>query len=406
MNFVFISPHFPDSYWRFCKGLKENGVTVCGIADMPYDNLPQEVKNSLSDYYCVHDLKNYDEKYRAIGYFISRHGRINFIESNNEFWMQDDARLRTDFGVTSGPDLEQVKYFRHKSLMKEKYALAGVKTARWHLIDDFDGCKKFIEEVHYPVCVKPDDGVGSAHTYKIHNDTELKLFLEQKREKDRTYIMEQFVDGELISFDGVCDSHGDVVYPTHHVFPLPIMDIVIEYTDSYYYTSKTIPADLKDAGQRVLHAFGAKSRFYHLEFFRLTHDQEGLGKKGELIGLEVNMRVPGGYTPDMIDFAYSIDIYKIWADVMAFDENRENISFPPMYCAYSGRRFDGNYVHNWNDVLNKYHDQICFCKNNPPILADGMGDYFFMAKFETLEEVNSFFEYTLERKTAAPLAKF
>ncbi len=405
MNFVFISPHFPDSYWRFCKGLKDDGVTVCGIADVPYENLPQNLKDSLSDYYCVHDLKNYDEKYRAIGYFISKHGKIDFIESNNEFWMQDDARLRTDFNVTTGPNLDQVKYFRHKSLMKEKYALAGVKTAKWKLVHSVEDSKPFIDEVHYPVIVKPDDGVGSSHTYKIKNDDELVKFFKMK-EPNRQYIMEQFIDGELISFDGVCNSKGDVVYPTHHVFPLPIMDIVIEYTDSYYYTSKDIPADLRDAGQRVLHAFGAKSRFYHLEFFRLTKDQEGLGKKGDLFGLEVNMRVPGGYTPDMINFAYSIDIYKIWADVMAYDENREKIDFPPMYCAYSGRRFNGDYVHNWDDVLSKYKDEICFAKNNPPVLADGMGDYFFMAKFNTLQEVNDFFKYTLERKTPAPLAKF
>jgi hypothetical protein len=405
MNFVFISPHFPDSYWRFCKGLKENGVCVCGVADVPYDNLPQNLKDSLSDYYCVSDLKNYEEKYRAIGYFISRHGRIDFIESNNEFWMQDDARLRTDFNVTTGPNLDLVKYWRHKSLMKERYAAAGVKTARWHLVDTIEGCKEFIKEVKYPVCVKPDDGVGSSHTYKLHNDEELLHFFDIK-EKDRQYIMEQFIDGELISLDGVCDSHGDIVYPTHHVFPLPIMNVIIEYTDSYYYTSKIIPPELKDAGQRILHAFGAKSRFYHLEFFRLTHDQEGLGKKGDLLGLEVNMRVPGGYTPDMIDFAYSIDIYKIWADVIAFDKNKEDCHYPPLYCAYSGRRFNGSYIHNWDDVLSKYKTQICFCKNNPPVLADGMGDYFFMAKFETLDEVNEFFEYTLERKGSAPLAKF
>jgi len=405
MNFVFISPHFPDSYWRFCKGLKDNGVTVCGIADVPYDSLPSCLKSSLSDYFYVHDLKNYDEKYKAIGYFISRHGRIDFIESNNEFWMQDDARLRTDFNVNSGPDLEQVRFFRHKSLMKQKYEIAGIKTAKWHIISKEEDCLEFIKEVNFPVCVKPDDGVGSSHTYKISNKEELEHFFTIK-EPDRTYIMEQFIDGELISFDGVCDSKGNVVYPTHHVFPLPIINVVVEYTDSYYYTSKTIPEDLKEAGQRVLYAFGARSRFYHLEFFRLTRDQDGLGKKGDLFGLEVNMRVPGGYTPDMIDFAYSIDIYKIWADVMAFDKNKEDVSIPPMYCAYSGRRFNGDYIHNWNDVLSKYKKEICFAKNNPPILADGMGDYFFMAKFDTLDEVNGFFTYTLGRKSAAKLAAF
>jgi len=41
MNFVFISPHFPHTYWNFCQRLKQNGVTVLGIADAPYEGLPQ-----------------------------------------------------------------------------------------------------------------------------------------------------------------------------------------------------------------------------------------------------------------------------------------------------------------------------------------------------------------------------
>ena len=28
MNFVFISPHFPHTYWQFCQWLRKNGVRV------------------------------------------------------------------------------------------------------------------------------------------------------------------------------------------------------------------------------------------------------------------------------------------------------------------------------------------------------------------------------------------
>ena len=30
-----------------------------------------------------------------------------------------------------------------------------------------------------------------------------------------------------------------------------------------------------------------------------------MGKKGDVVALEVNMRPCGGFTPDMIDYAYS-----------------------------------------------------------------------------------------------------
>ena len=42
MNFVFISPNFPSSYWMFCARLKENGVNVLGIGDCPFDDLAPE----------------------------------------------------------------------------------------------------------------------------------------------------------------------------------------------------------------------------------------------------------------------------------------------------------------------------------------------------------------------------
>ena len=43
-----------------------------------------------------------------------------------------------------------------------------------------------------------------------------------------------------------------------------------------------------------------KSRFVHFEFFRLTQDQEGMGKQGDIVALEVNMRPAGGYTPGLV----------------------------------------------------------------------------------------------------------
>ncbi len=398
MNFIFVSPHFPNNYYRFCKSLKENGANVLGIADQPYDQLPIQLKESLSDYYYVHDLNNYDEKYKAVAYFISKYGRIDFIESNNEFWLYDDARLREDFNICTGPKLDQIEYFKHKSLMKDKYKLANVKTARWHIVNKKEDCVEFIKKVGYPVIVKPDDGVGASFTYKLKNDADLDSFFEKKNSflKDRTYIMEEFIKGELISLDGVCDSKGNIVYPTHHVFPIPIVDVVTGDSDVYYYTNKNIPQDLLDAGQAILHAFKVKSRFFHFEFFKLTEDSH-LGKKGDLYGLEVNMRVPGGYTPDMIDFAYSLDIYKIWADVMCFDENREYIGFPRMYCAYIGRRFNGSYVHSVNNIKQKYHNNVCYYDNNPHILADAMGDYFVMAKFDTMSEVEDYVKFSLTR---------
>ena len=85
-NIVFISPNFPTNYWQFCKELKDNGLNVLGIGEAPYDELSDNLKNSLNEYYKVGSLENYDEVYRAVAFFTFKHGRIDWLESNNEYW--------------------------------------------------------------------------------------------------------------------------------------------------------------------------------------------------------------------------------------------------------------------------------------------------------------------------------
>ena len=81
-NFIFISPNFPTNYWQFCRELKNNGMNVLGIGDAPYGELMDELKESLTEYFKVDSLENYEEVYRAVGYFIFKYGRIDWLESN------------------------------------------------------------------------------------------------------------------------------------------------------------------------------------------------------------------------------------------------------------------------------------------------------------------------------------
>ena len=159
-NFIFISPNFPTNYWQFCRELKNNGLNVLGIGDQPYDELTNELKSSLNEYYKVGSLENYDEVYRAVAFFISKYGRIDWLESNNEYWLERDAMLRTDFHILSGFQSEDMPRIKFKSRMKEYYRKAGIPVARYHMVDNFEGCRAFIDEVGYPVVVKPDKRRG------------------------------------------------------------------------------------------------------------------------------------------------------------------------------------------------------------------------------------------------------
>ena len=399
MNFVYISPQFPKTNWEFCDRLKKNGVNVLGIADIEYDQLDEKLKNALTEYYKVSSLENYDDVLKAIGFFTHKYGKIDWIESNNEYWLANDARLRTDFNVVTGIKSDKINNIKEKSKMKKFYKKAEIPAAAYSLVTTLAKAKKFIKEVGYPVITKPDNGVGASDTHKIQNEEELKAFFETKN-KDIKYIMEQFVDGDLVSYDAIINSKGEPVFETG-IFEPTIMDIVNEGLDVFYYVEKEMPEKLLEAGRKTVKAFGVKSRFIHLEFFKLKNDVEGLGKKGDYIGLETNMRPAGGYTPDMYNYANNTDVYQIWADMVAFDEIRNanlNDDLEKNYCIYVSRRDNHNYVHSHDEIKQKYGQSIVMDERMPDIFSRAMGNYMYTAIFKTEEEMEEFKKMVHEKR--------
>ncbi len=389
-NFVFISPNFPTNYWQFCQHLKNNGLRVLGIGDQPYPELLPELRDSLTEYYKVNSMENYDEVYRAVAFFISKYGRIDWLESNNEYWLERDAMLRTDFHITSGFQVEDMARIKFKSGMKPYYQAAGIPTARYHIVDDWDGCRKFIDEVGYPVVVKPDNGVGASHTYKLACDDDLRTFLGAQREAGVRYIMEEFIHAEVNSYDAIIDSHGNPLFETGNVTPFSIMDIVNNDDNSIYYIVKDLPEDTRAAGRATVKSFGVKSRFVHFEFFRLTQDQPGMGKKGDVVALEVNMRPCGGFSPDMMNYANSTDVYKIWADMIAFDHSTKPEGVH-QFCAFAGRRDGKNFRMSHEQLLQKYARQMRMVTRIPDALSGAMGNQMYVAVFPTKEEMDAFY---------------
>ena len=395
-NFVFISPNFPDSYWQFCAELKKNGMRVLGIGDCPYDELREELRESLDEYYKVSSLENYDEVYRGVAFLIYKHGKIDWLESNNEYWLERDAALRTAFNITTGqmtPDMDRIK---HKSAMKAYYAKAGIPTCRYHLCHEYEAAKAFANMVGYPVVVKPDNGVGANNTYKLKSDAELDYFFATK--DDNLYIMEEFVRGEVHTYDAIIDADSNPIFETGNVTPQSLMDVVNTGDNSIYYIVKDLPENMRDFGRRTVKAFGVKSRFVHLEFFVLQEDQEGLGKKGDIIGLEVNMRPSGGYSPDMFNYANEVSVYKIWADMIAYNRSTVDMNRPHHYCAFCGRRDGKPFVMDHDAIVAKYGAQLKVSGRIPDALAGAMANQMYMSIFDTEEEMQQYFRDLLEER--------
>lgn len=396
MNFIYISPNFPENFWNFCDRLNRNGVTVLGIGDEVYDNLSPELKHCLTEYYKVSNLENYDELYRAVAFFAFKYGRIEWIESNNEYWLRYDARLRDDFNVKTGFTLDEITAFQSKYNMHDIYWSQGVPYPAVERVESEKQVAEFISRYGYPIIIKPEVGVGASHTYKIKDDEELSSFYKEKP-ADVKFIIEEFVDGKIFSYDAIINAESEPLFESMTSWH-EVLDTVNDCTDFYYFIAGAVNEKLRSCGRRVVKGFGLKSRFVHLEFFRLNADKAGLGKKGDFVGLEANLRVAGGFTSDMMNYAHSTDVHRIWADMITTDKRYLKEAEQEYYCVYVALRNRYEYLHSEADVKAKYGENLIAAKDIPAVLADDMGDRCYIAKFITDKELKAFVNYALKKK--------
>ena len=383
-NFIYISPNFPANHWNFCRQLLNNGINVLGIGDAEYDSLSYELKGSLNEYYKVSSLENYDEVFRAVAFFTFKYGKIDWLESNNEYWLERDAKLRNEFNITTGLHSEDMELVKFKSRMKLNYIKAGIPVARYRMVDNYEGCMNFINEVGFPVVAKPDNGVGANDTYKIKNEADLKKFFEIK--PDVLYIMEEYIYGEVETYDAIINSKSEPIFENGNVTVCNLMETVSENKNSCFYERAKLPADLLDAGRRTVKAFGVKSRFVHMEFFRLDRDQH-IGNKGDIVALEVNMRPPGGIAPTMMNWANGTDVYEMWADMVAFDKTDRGRTIEEV-CIFASRRDGIEFRLTPEEVREKY--ELKQEGRVEEALSGAMANYMFIANFKTEAEAREF----------------
>ncbi len=109
------------------------------------------------------------------------------------------------------------------------------------------------------------------------------------------------------------------------------------------------------------------------------------------------MRPGGGFTPDMINYAHSVDVYKIWADMICFDKRTTPNPHEDYFVRFAGRRDNVAYVHSHQDIMEKYKGQLKQWDRLPKAVAGAMGDQTYIARFNTREEMDEFFNCVTHR---------
>jgi hypothetical protein len=377
MNIVFFSPHFPQHYFHFCEQLHAAGATVLGIGDAPEHELRPELRAALRDYVHVANPHRYDQLLRATGYLTYRHGKLDRYESLNEYWLESDARIRTDFDI-DGLKTDAMPDIRRKSRMKEVFRRAGLRVAPGEVAATLEDARRVARAIGYPLVAKPDSGVGGADTHRVDDDGELARVYAAP--PAAPFILERFVDGRTVTFDGLTDRAGRVVFSVSHEYSHNVLEVVDGRLNPYYTTMREIAPDLDDAGRRCLAAFGVRERFFHLEFFRPTDGSA-------LVALEVNMRPPGGLLVDMMNYACDLDLYRQWANVLLHDRFDAPWS-RNQYCSYVGRRADRAYALSHAELVSRLGSALVQHQPMDPLSRSVMCDYGYVVRYPELDDIH------------------
>lgn len=388
-NFILISPNFPANFLPFAARLKDEGIQTLGIADTPYDQLDDSLKASLTEYYQVNTLEDYDQVYRAVAYFAHKYGKIDRIESHNEHWLALDAKLRSDFNVP-GYQYSDIPTIRQKSKMKEVFRSIGLPVADGRVFKDPDDARQLAKKLGYPVIIKPNSGVGASDTYKIEDETALSNFFTHWNPQI-AYIMEAFILGEIETFDGMTDQNGAIVFYSTFNYSEAVLDTVEKNGEMYYYIPREIPADIVAMGEKIVHAFNVKERFFHLEFFRTKKD-------GKIIPLEVNMRPPGGLSIDMFNYANDIDVFRGYAQIVASNQYKEETT-RPYHCAYVSRKNQNQpYAYSNQQLKEQFGSGLISIQQIPGIFAQIMGDEGYLIRTPNKKELFDWIDLIHQRK--------
>eukprot|EP00727_Mastigamoeba_balamuthi_P012798 m51a1_g8140 hypothetical protein (618) ;mRNA; r:21380-24189 len=385
MSFVLLSPHFPSELALIAEALARRGVCVLGIADEPWENLSPALRSALSWYYRVPSMYDYDQMLKAMGFLVYKFGRIAWVESFNEHWLGLEARLREDFNVprAHGWRPDELDLRRRKSAMKPLFAAAGVKCARHVVPKTLQDALGFADAIGYPLFAKPDLGVGAIGTAKarpgplffgiIRDKEELVAWwaLHGKGAANGEFVLEEYIQGTVVTFDGIANDDSEVVYAASHEHGEPPGAVFERTKHLTLWTTRQVPEDLQRLGMRIVKVFGFRKRFFHIEFFRRP--------SGELYAIEVNLRMPGGCVTDMWNYASDINVFEYYAQVVESTNSNVLVRGLPLgqahnWVGYGGRKSCVDYEYTDEEVAKASPAQVVTRIQFAPAIAEVMGD--------------------------------
>jgi hypothetical protein len=311
MHVILIAPHFPANQRNFARALKTVGARITGIGDAPGEYLDSQLKSWLDDYIYLPQMLDEGALEKTVRLIQSR-SWVDRLEATIETHMLPVANVRERTGIP-GLTPKQVLVCRDKALMKDVLRQAGVPCARSARVKSMQDIRAFVQEVGFPVIIKPVAGAGAAGTWRCDNEeTLIKAARDNHLDQGGQAAIEEFIEGHEGFYDTLLLGDTPVYEGISHYFPN-----VLEAMRDRKYAPRIITTNqvetnkpyesVRQMGRDVIAALGLRNTPTHQEWF--------FGGKG-LKFSEIGARPPGVCFWDVHNYANDMDLYVAWAEAM------------------------------------------------------------------------------------------
>ena len=308
MRVVFLSPAYPPEMIEYTRGLVEVGAEVYGVGDTPREALPQKVRPFLHDYLRVPRIMDEDDVMDRVTTWL-RGKTIDRVLSNWEPLVILAARLRERWGMP-GMSVDAVRGFRDKQLMKERVKAAGLRVPRSRRVKTESETRAAVEEIGFPLILKPIAGAGSADTYKVTSKAELESVLKLMRGVPEASC-EEYIEGEEFTFDTISIGGKPAYENVAAYLPKPLEMRTLQWVSPVIITVRDMQQKKLQGGialgRKVLSALDMGDGFTHMEWY--------LTPKGEAVFGEIGCRPGGAHIVDQMNYTSDIDLFREWARV-------------------------------------------------------------------------------------------
>jgi biotin carboxylase len=335
-NVLFVAPFAFETTTRFVAAAATHPDTrLILLSQDPAGKFPAELTAKVAGHWRVDDALDAGQLAAAVEAIARKVGPVHRLLGTLEQLQVPLAEVRERLGI-AGMGAEAAENFRDKARMKSVLRAAGVPCARHRLIHRDGDAWDFVDEVGYPVVVKPPAGSGAKATYSVADAAALaKALAENPPQPERPLLGEEFVQGTEHSFDGV-SIDGEVVWHSlTHYYPTPLEVMRNPWIQWCILLPREIdePAydDVRETAAKALTALGMGTGVCHLEWFRRPD--------GSIAVSEVGARPGGAQISKLISYAHDFDFYRAWARVMiddAFDAPRREYAAGAAYLRGQG----------------------------------------------------------------------